>query len=174
VAVRAGAAEAARPEEETRRQTALLIQEIDRAQAQNRRRIAARQGGSPSPPHLAKSRLCRRLSHETRSPLNAISALRAIAGAGLDLQHQAARPGARGRRSADHLSGLIDRHPDISDRGGAGFICPGDEVRLSEFLDQLVGMFRRRRLPKASISSSSGQPCCRSWSMPTRSGCGQI
>jgi hypothetical protein len=40
---------------------------------------------------------------------------------------------------------------------------------LSEFLDQLVGMFRVQAAAKASTSCSSGLRCCPSWSMPTKS-----
>ena len=46
------------------------------------------------------------------------------------------------RRSADHLSGLIDGILDISKIEAGRLYLSRDEVRLSEFLDQLVGMFR--------------------------------
>src|SRR5439155_1532922 len=44
--------------------------------------------------------------------------------------------------SADHLSGLIDGILDISKIEAGRLYLSRDEVRLSEFLDQLVGMFR--------------------------------
>jgi signal transduction histidine kinase len=44
--------------------------------------------------------------------------------------------------SADHLSGLIDGILDISKIEAGRIYLSRDEVRLSEFLDQLVGMFR--------------------------------
>jgi signal transduction histidine kinase len=46
------------------------------------------------------------------------------------------------RRSADHLSGLIDGILDISKIQAGRLYLSRDEVRLSEFLDQLVDMFR--------------------------------
>ena len=46
------------------------------------------------------------------------------------------------RRSADHLSGLIDGILDISKIEAGRLYLSRDEVRLSDFLDQLVGMFR--------------------------------
>jgi len=60
-----GSRAAAREEEETRRQTALLIQEIDAHKPPTR--IAGAPRGRRVR-HLAKEPLCRRLSHELRSP----------------------------------------------------------------------------------------------------------
>jgi CheY-like chemotaxis protein len=52
------------------------------------------------------------------------------------------------RRSADHLSGLIDGILDISKIEAGRIYLSRDEVRLSEFLDQLVGMFRLQAAAK--------------------------
>ena len=52
------------------------------------------------------------------------------------------------RRSADHLSGLIDGILDISKIEAGRLYLSRDEVRLSEFLDQLVGMFRLQAAAK--------------------------
>ncbi len=85
--------------------------------------------------------------HELRSPLNAIW-LRPIAGAGFE---PAAKPRDQVRavcRSADHLSGLIDGILDISKIEAGRLYLSRDEVRLSEFLDQLVGMFRLQAAAK--------------------------
>jgi CheY-like chemotaxis protein len=52
------------------------------------------------------------------------------------------------RRSADHLSGLIDGILDISKIEAGRLYLSRDEVRLSDFLDQLVGMFRLQAAAK--------------------------
>ena len=46
------------------------------------------------------------------------------------------------KRSADHLSGLIDGILDISKIEAGRLYLARDEVHFGEFLDQLVGMFR--------------------------------
>jgi CheY-like chemotaxis protein len=52
------------------------------------------------------------------------------------------------RRSADHLSGLIDGILDISKIEAGRLYLSRDEVRLNDFLDQLVGMFRLQAAAK--------------------------
>lgn len=52
------------------------------------------------------------------------------------------------RRSADHLSGLIDGILDISKIEADRLYLSRDEVRLHDFLDQLVGMFRLQATAK--------------------------
>ncbi|HMI11593.1 MAG TPA: ATP-binding protein, partial [Bradyrhizobium sp.] len=98
--------------------------------------------------NLAKSRYVVGLSHELRSPLNAISGY-----AQLLEQDSSLLPKPRDqvrvvRRSADHLSGLIDGILDISKIEAGRLYLSRDEVRLSEFLDQLVGMFRLQAAAK--------------------------
>jgi len=46
------------------------------------------------------------------------------------------------RHSAEHLSGLIDGLLDISKIEAGRFHLDRNEVRIKEFLDQLVGMFQ--------------------------------
>ncbi len=82
------------------------------------------------------------LSHELRNPLNA------ILGYSLILERDTTIPIRRKdaiqvvRRSAEHLSGLIDGLLDISKIETGRFQLDRQEVRLREFLDQLVDMFR--------------------------------
>ena len=52
------------------------------------------------------------------------------------------------RRSAEHLSGLIDGLLDISKIEAGRLYLSRDEVRLGEFLDQLVDMFRLQAAAK--------------------------
>jgi signal transduction histidine kinase/ActR/RegA family two-component response regulator len=133
-------------EAETRRQTALLIQEIDAhkrtdAELQRSKEVA-------ESANLAKSRYVVGLSHELRSPLNAISGYAQLLEQDSSLQAKPSDQVRVIRRSADHLSGLIDGILDISKIEAGRLYLSRDEVRLSEFLDQLVGMFRLQAAAK--------------------------
>jgi CheY-like chemotaxis protein len=82
------------------------------------------------------------LSHELRSPLNAISGYAQLLEQDATLNTKPRDQVRVVRRSADHLSGLIDGILDISKIEAGRLYLSRDEVRLSEFLEQLVGMFR--------------------------------
>lgn len=133
-------------EAETRRQTALLIQEIDAHKRTDAELQRAKEVAESA--NLAKSRYVVGLSHELRSPLNAISGYAQLLEQDSTL-HTKPRDQVRVvRRSADHLSGLIDGILDISKIEAGRLYLSRDEVRLSEFLDQLVGMFRLQAAAK--------------------------
>ena len=156
-------------EAETRRQTTLLIQEIDAHKRTDTELQRAKEVAESA--NLAKSRYVVGLSHELRSPLNAISGY-----AQLLEQDSSLLPKPRDqvrvvRRSADHLSGLIDGILDISKIEAGRLYLSRDEVRLSEFLDQLVGMFRLQAAAKGIDFVFKRPPCCRSWCSPTKNGC---
>src|SRR6266568_1963024 len=90
----------------------------------------------------AKSRYVVGLSHELRTPLNAILGYAQL------LERDASIPPRRidaikvVRRSAEHLSGLIDGLLDVSKIEAGRFQLNRDEVRFPEFIEQLVDMFR--------------------------------
>src|SRR5947209_18081714 len=128
-------------EEETRRQTALLIQEIDAHKRTDAELQRAKEVAESA--NLAKSRYVVGLSHELRSPLNAISGYAQLLEQDSSLNTKPRDQVRVVRRSADHLSGLIDGILDISKIEAGRLYLSRDEVRLTEFLDQLVGMFRR-------------------------------
>jgi len=133
-------------EAETRRQTTLLMQEIDAHRQTDAELQRAKEVAESA--NLAKSRYVVGLSHELRSPLNAISGY-----AQLLEQDGSLPPRPRDqirlmRRSADHLSGLIDGLLDISKIEAGRLYLSRDEVRFGEFLDQLVGMFRLQAAAK--------------------------
>lgn len=132
-------------EAETRRQTALLIQEIDAHKRTDAELQRAKEVAESA--NLAKSRYVVGLSHELRSPLNAISGYAQLLEQDATLSTKPRDQVRVVRRSADHLSGLIDGILDISKIEAGRLYLSRDEVRLSEFLDQLVGMFR---LPAAA------------------------
>ncbi len=127
-------------ESETARQTQLLIQEIEAhgrtdAALQRAKEIA-------EAANLAKSRYVVGLSHELRSPLNAISGYAQLLEQDKTLLSKPREQIGVIRRSADHLSGLIDGILDISKIEAGRIHLSRDEVRLADFLEQLVGMFR--------------------------------
>jgi len=133
-------------EEETRRQTTLLIQEIDAHKRTDAELQRAKEVAESA--NLAKSRYVVGLSHELRSPLNAISGYAQLLEQDTTLSTKPRDQVRVVRRSADHLSGLIDGILDISKIEAGRLYLSRDEVRLSEFLDQLVGMFRLQATAK--------------------------
>src|SRR6195952_5034607 len=133
-------------EEETRRQTTLLINEIDAHKRTDAELQRAKEVAESA--NLAKSRYVVGLSHELRSPLNAISGYAQLLEQDSSLQTKPRDQVRVVRRSADHLSGLIDGILDISKIEAGRLYLSRDEVRLSDFLDQLVGMFRLQAAAK--------------------------
>jgi signal transduction histidine kinase/CheY-like chemotaxis protein len=127
-------------EEESRRQTDLLMREIEAHKRTDAKLQQAKEKAEAA--SQAKSRYVVGLSHELRNPLNA------ILGYSLILERDSTIPVRRKdaiqvvRRSAEHLSGLIDGLLDISKIETGRFQLDRQEVRLREFLDQLVDMFR--------------------------------
>ena len=134
-------------EAETQRQTALLMQEIDAHQRTDAALQRAKEVAEAA--NLAKSRYVVGLSHQLRSPLNAISGYAQLLGQDQSLQSKAREQIGVIRRSANHLSGLIDGILDISKIEAGRIHLSRDEVRLADFLDQLVGMFRLQAQAKS-------------------------
>jgi signal transduction histidine kinase/CheY-like chemotaxis protein len=127
-------------QQETQRQTALLMAEIRAHQRTDRQLQKAKDVAEAA--NLAKSRYVVGISHELRSPLNAI-----LGYAQLLERDNAISPQRRDniriiRRSGEHLAGLIEGLLDISKIEAGRIDIYRDEVRLPEFLQQLVNMFR--------------------------------
>jgi len=133
-------------EAETRRQTTLLVQEIEAHNRTDAELQRAKEVAEAA--NLAKSRYVVGLSHELRSPLNAISGYAQLLEQDSTLQARPKDQVRVVRRSADHLSGLIDGILDISKIEAGRLYLSRDEIRLAEFLDQLVGMFRLQAAAK--------------------------
>jgi len=133
-------------EAETRRQTTLLMQEIDAHRKTDMELQRAKEAAEAA--NLAKSRYVVGLSHELRSPLNAISGYAQLLEQDSSIQPKPRDQVRVVRRSADHLSGLIDGLLDISKIEAGRLHLSRDEVRLPDFLDQLVGMFRLQAAAK--------------------------
>ncbi len=126
--------------EETQRQTALLMAEIRAHQRTDRQLQKAKEAAEAA--NLAKSRYVVGISHELRSPLNAILGYAQLLER--DMEISAKRRDNIGiiRRSGEHLAGLIEGLLDISKIEAGRIELYRDEVRLLEFLRQLVNMFR--------------------------------
>lgn len=90
--------------------------------------------------NLAKSRYLAGVSHEIRSPLNAIYGYAQLMERG---DQVSSREAARViRRSAEHLTSLVDGLLDISQLENGIMRVKHDTVRFEEFLDQIFWMLR--------------------------------
>ncbi len=127
-------------EEESSRQNTLLLKEI----AAHKKTDAALQGAKEAAEaaNRAKSRYVVGLSHELRTPLNAVLGYAQI------LERDETIPAPRQsslkviRRSAEHLSGLIDGLLDISKIEAGRLQVYSNEINIQDFLDQIIDMFR--------------------------------
>ena len=127
-------------EEESSRQNTLLLKEI----AAHKKTDAALQEAKETAEaaNRAKSRYVVGLSHELRTPLNAVLGYAQI------LERDETIPAPRQsairviKRSADHLSGLIDGLLDISRIEAGRLQVFSNEINLGDFLDQIVQMFQ--------------------------------
>ncbi|KFB08060.1 hybrid sensor histidine kinase/response regulator [Nitratireductor basaltis] len=127
-------------EEESARQNRALMREI----AAHRKTDAALQEAKEKAEaaNQAKSRYVVGLSHELRTPLNAVLGYAQILERDRELPKDQKSAVSVIRRSADHLSGLIDGLLDISKIEAGRLQVYSNEISLPDFLDQLVDMFR--------------------------------
>ena len=126
-------------EEETRRQTDLLMNEIEAHKRTDAKLQKAKELAEAA--SNAKSRHVVGLSHELRTPLNAILGYSQLLERDPDLPSRRVDAVKVVRRSAEHLSGLIDGLLDISKIEAGRFHLNRNEVHTSDFLEQLVDMF---------------------------------
>ncbi|MGB0954642.1 MAG: ATP-binding protein [Panacagrimonas sp.] len=127
-------------QQETDRQTDLLVREIQAhkktdAELQLAKRLAEKA-------NQAKSRYVTGISHELRTPLNSILGYAQVLEYDPDIPPR--RRDAVGviRRSSEHLASLVDGLLDLAKIESGKLRLESDELRLPEFLSQLVGMFR--------------------------------
>ena len=125
-------------ERESARQTAMLMEEIEA----HRRTDAALQRAKEAAEaaNVAKTRYIVGISHEIRTPLNSIFGYAQLLERGSKVAPENAARIIR--RSSEHLSNLVDGLLDISRIENGLVHLTRDKVRLPEFLDQLVDMFR--------------------------------
>jgi len=126
-------------EEESSRQNTLLLREISAHKKTDAALQKAKETAEAA--NRAKSRYVVGLSHELRTPLNAVMGYAQI------LERDASIPAPRQaaikviKRSADHLSGLIDGLLDISKIEAGRLQVYSNEINIQDFLDQIVEMF---------------------------------
>jgi signal transduction histidine kinase/CheY-like chemotaxis protein/purine-cytosine permease-like protein len=126
-------------EEESSRQNTLLLKEIAAHQKTDAALQDAKEAAEAA--NRAKSRYVVGLSHELRTPLNAVLGYAQI------LERDDTIPAPRQsaikviKRSADHLSGLIDGLLDISKIEAGRLQVYSNEINIQDFLDQIVEMF---------------------------------
>ncbi|MCV9961517.1 ATP-binding protein [Pararhizobium sp. BT-229] len=136
-------------EEESSRQNTLLLKEI----AAHKKTDAALQYAKETAEaaNRAKSRYVVGLSHELRTPLNAVLGYAQI------LERDETIPAPRQsaikviKRSADHLSGLIDGLLDISKIEAGRLQVYSNEINIQDFLDQIADMFRPQAQAKGLV-----------------------
>ena len=126
-------------QEESNRQTRLLIQEIDSHQRTDEQLQKAKQSAEQA--NLAKSRYITAISHELRTPLNSILGYAQI----LD-GDEAIPPNRRQavsviRKSGDHLLSVIEGTLDIARIEGGKLTLDVKPLDFPDFLQQIVGMF---------------------------------
>jgi signal transduction histidine kinase len=130
-------------EAESARQTAMLMEEIE---AHGRTDAALQRAKEVAEAaNLAKTRYIVGFSHEIRTPLNSIFGYAQLLERGCA---GADKPVRVIRRSAEHLSNLIDGLLDVSKIENGMLQLNRDTVQLPEFLDQLVDMFRLQAMAK--------------------------
>lgn len=127
-------------QEESQRQTRLLMEEIEAHKRTDQALQTAKEQADAA--NLAKSRYLTGISHELRSPLNAVLGYAQLLEKANDIP--ASRKDALGviRRSGEHLADLIEGLLDISKIEAGRLDLHQDQVRLSLLLEQLVNMFR--------------------------------
>jgi signal transduction histidine kinase/CheY-like chemotaxis protein/purine-cytosine permease-like protein len=123
---------------ESTRQTTMLMDEIEAHERTDAALQKAKEVAEAA--NEAKSRYVVGISHEIRSPLNSIFGYAQL------LEREPANPPQNAvrviRRSAEHLSNLVDGLLDISKIESGMLKLSRDRVRFSDFLDQIVDMFR--------------------------------
>ncbi|MGV8990666.1 MAG: ATP-binding protein [Thiobacillus sp.] len=133
-------------QEESNRQTQLLIQEIDSHRRTDELLQNAKQLAEQA--NQAKSRYITSISHELRTPLNSILGYAQI----LD-QDETIPPNRRQaihviRRSGDHLLSLIEGTLDIARIESGKLTLNVRPLDFADFVQQLVGMFEQQARQK--------------------------
>ena len=127
-------------EEESARQTTALLDEIEAHERTDAELQKAKEAAEAA--NTAKSRYLVGLSHELRTPLNAVMGYAQVLERDAGLGASRAKSVQVIRRSAEHLSGLIDGLLDISRIESGRLELARDEIRFGDFLDGLVELFR--------------------------------
>jgi signal transduction histidine kinase/purine-cytosine permease-like protein/ActR/RegA family two-component response regulator len=131
-------------EAETGHQTTMLLDEIGAHQRTDAALQKAKAAAESA--NTAKSRYIVGVIHEIRAPLNAIFGYAQLLESGGTLRPEDAIRTIR--RSAAHLSNLVDGLLDISQIETGALHLHRDQVDFTEFLDQIADMFRLQAAAK--------------------------
>jgi signal transduction histidine kinase/CheY-like chemotaxis protein len=131
-------------EAESARQTSMLMEEIEAHQRTDAALQKAKEAAESA--NVAKTRYIVGVSHEIRTPLNAIFGYAQLLERGTVVASDNAVRVIR--RSAEHLTNLIDGLLDISKIENGLLRLNRDKVQLADFLDQIVDMFRLQAAAK--------------------------
>jgi len=145
--------------EESRRQTHLLVQEIDAHRATDAELQKAKEAAEAA--SAAKSRYVTGLSHELRTPLNSILGYSQILrrDSSLPARHQDGL--ATIHRSGAHLLSLIDGLLDVARIEAGKLNLEPSEIDFAEFVEQLGKMCAPQALEKGlrfELKRSAGLP----------------
>ena len=145
--------------EESRRQTHLLVQEIDAHRATDAELQKAKEAAEAA--SAAKSRYVTGLSHELRTPLNSILGYSQILrrDSSLSARHQDAL--ATIHRSGSHLLSLIDGLLDVARIEAGKLNLEPSEIDFAEFTEQLGKMCAPQAAEKGlrfELKRSAGLP----------------
>ena len=131
-------------EKESARQTSMLMEEIEAHKRTDAALQKAKEVAEAA--NVAKTRYIVGISHEIRTPLNSIFGYAQL------LERNSPAPMESAvrviRRSAEHLSDLVDGLLDISRIENGLLRLNRDTVHLPDFLDQIVDMFRLQAAAK--------------------------
>ncbi|WP_265519910.1 ATP-binding protein [Nitratireductor luteus] len=126
-------------EDEARRHTTLLMEEIEAHGETDRQLQKAKEAAESA--NLAKSKYIVGLSHELRTPLNSILGYAQLLDRHNPTPEIVTNAARTIKRSGEHLAGLIEGLLDISKIEAGRLQIYRDKTALRPYLDQLVGMF---------------------------------
>lgn len=126
-------------QEESNRQTALLMQEIDSHQKTDEQLQKAKQVAEQA--NQAKSRYITAISHELRTPLNSILGYAQILDSDETIPPNRRQAISVIRKSGDHLLTVIEGTLDIARIESGKLTLNAKPFDFAEFLQQIVGMF---------------------------------
>lgn len=127
-------------QEESMRQTELLVEEINAHKITDAELQAAKKVSDSA--NQAKSRYLTGISHELRSPLNAIMGYAQLLEKSSDIPETRKNALKIIRRSSEYLADLIEGLLDISRIEAGKLDLSSNEVEFVNTLDQIVNMFK--------------------------------
>ena len=136
-------------QEETNRQTHLLVQEIEAHNVTDNELQHAKELAEAA--NDAKSRYLTGISHELRTPLQSILGYAQLLSRDASIPQERKESIAIMRRSGEHLADLIEGLLDISRIEAGKLDIRRDQVDLHELLNQLVHMFEMQAESKSIV-----------------------